>query len=136
MNLKTNICFQESCLTLGHYNDLPKHIRDKNVEEVIIAIESSEHKKLNEIINLLEDERVIIKIIPDMYDIISGLVKMNHIFGTVLIQINPEIMPAWQQSLKRTIDIVFSVLVLILLLPVYLILAIGVKDVFQRPCFF
>ena len=65
---------------LGQYQDLPKHIRDKNVEEVIIAIESSEHKKLNEIINLLEDERVIIKIIPDMYDIISGLVKMNHIF--------------------------------------------------------
>jgi exopolysaccharide biosynthesis polyprenyl glycosylphosphotransferase len=121
---------------LGHYNDLPKHIRDKNVEEVIIAIESSEHKKLNEIINLLEDEQVLIKIIPDMYDIISGLVKMNHIFGTVLIEINPEIMPAWQQSLKRTIDIVFSVLVLILLLPVYLILAIGVKMSSKGPVFF
>lgn len=121
---------------LGNYSDLAKHIRDKNVEEVIIAIESSEHKKLNEIINLLEEEQVIIKIIPDMYDIISGLVKMNHIFGTVLIEINPEIMPAWQQSLKRTFDIVFSVIILILLLPVYFILAIGVKLSSTGPMFF
>jgi exopolysaccharide biosynthesis polyprenyl glycosylphosphotransferase len=121
---------------LGTYSDLARHIRDKNVEEVIIAIESSEHKKLNEIINMLEDERVIIKIIPDMYDIISGLVKMNHIFGTVLIEINPEIMPAWQQSLKRIFDMAFSVLVLILLLPVYLVLAIGVKLSSRGPVFF
>ena len=80
-----------------------------NIEEVIIAVESSEHDSLGGIINELEGLNVVIKIIPDMYDILSGSVKMTSIFGTPLIVIEKEIMPAWQHSLKRLIDIMLPV---------------------------
>jgi len=112
---------------LGHFTEIHKIIRDNDIEEVIIAIESSEHENLSQIINDLEGCNVLIKIIPDMYDIMSGSVKMTSIFGAPLIEIDPEIMPAWQFSFKRLVDIVASSIAFILLLPGLLILAILVK---------
>jgi hypothetical protein len=60
---------------------------------------------LEKIINELNDYDAIIKIIPDMYDILSGQVKMNSISDTALIVINKQVMPNWQQSVKRFIDV-------------------------------
>lgn len=93
---------------LGGIEDLKNIIRDHKIEEAVIAIESSEHESIGLIINELEDTDVIIKIMPDMYDILSGTVKMTSIFGSPLIIISPMLMPVWQQSLKRIFDIVVS----------------------------
>jgi len=121
---------------LGNCVDLRNTIEKNNIEEVIIAIESSEHKSLGNIITVLEGLPVIIKIIPDMYDILSGSVKMTSIFGTPLIVITKEIMPTWQQSIKRLIDIFTSLFALIILFPLYLITAIIVKLTSKGPAFF
>jgi len=112
---------------LGHYADLARITIEHKVEEVIIAIESSEHDKIYSILTYLENNGVIIKIIPDMYDIITGAVKMTQIMGTPLIEITPQIMPVWQQIMKRAIDLIVSLIVLTFLLPLFIILAIGVK---------
>ena len=65
--------------------------------------------------------------IPDIQDILFGKVKMDSIYDTPLIVISQELMPVWQQYLKRFIDIIISILCLILLFPVYLFVTIGVK---------
>ncbi|MCC7332426.1 MAG: sugar transferase [Flavobacteriales bacterium] len=121
---------------LGNCVDLRKIINDHQVEEVIIAIESSEHKSLGNIITVLEGLPVIIKIIPDMYDILSGSVKMTSIFGTPLIIITKEIMPVWQQSIKRAFDIFFSIMAILILSPVYVITALIVKLTSKGPAFY
>ena len=121
---------------LGGIENLKQIIRNYQIEEVIIAIESSEHENIGRIINDLEDTDVIIKIIPDMYDILSGTVKMTSIFGSPLIIINPMLMPVWQQSMKRILDIVVSLLFLILLSPAYIICAIIIKSSSKGPVFF
>ena len=36
-----------------------------------------------------------------MYDILSGQVKMNSISGAALIELNKQVMPDWQQAVKR-----------------------------------
>ncbi len=121
---------------LGNCIDLRKTIANNNIEEVIIAVESSEHDSLGTIINELEGLAVIIKIIPDMYDILSGSVKMTAIFGTPLIIINKEIMPEWQSSLKRIIDISMAIFVLIAFSPLYLITALIVRFTSKGSAFF
>jgi len=112
---------------LGAYSNLNKVIVDYEVEEVIIAIERSEVDTIERIIIELEDANIIIKVIPLMQDIVFGSVKVSGIFHTPLIEISPDLMPAWQQTLKRIIDILVSLIAIILLLPVYIITAIGVK---------
>lgn len=121
---------------LGELSDLKKLINDHHIEEVIIAIESSEHDNIGKIVNELDDTNTIIKIIPDMYDILSGSVKMTAIFGAPLIVISREIMPPWQQSAKRLIDVSVSLFVLTVFSPVYVLVGIGVKASSKGPVFY
>lgn len=118
---------------LGHFSNLQQVIKDYDVEEVIIATERSEHKTIENIITELKDTSVVIKIIPDMQDFLLGTVKTTSIFHAPLIQISPDVLPAWQQSIKRMIDIVASIFFLILLLPAYIICAIGIKLTSKGP---
>ena len=118
---------------LGSYKDLKRLIDEYQVEEVIIAIERSERSTIEKIITILEDTNVVIKVIPDMQDILLGSVKMTSVFHTPLIQVTPDLMPAWQQSIKRIIDILASLIAMILLIPVYIFVAIGVKISSRGP---
>jgi exopolysaccharide biosynthesis polyprenyl glycosylphosphotransferase len=121
---------------LGVYQDISKVVVAERIEEVIVAVESTDHKALGDIISRLEEHPVSIKILPDMYDILSGSVKMTSIFGAPLIEVNREIMPAWQRSLKRIMDICVSILCLLLLAPLYIGLMIAVKLSSPGPIFF
>lgn len=119
--LKTNLPH------LGEYKDLRCIVENHQVEEIIIAIESWEHAYLEKIINELSDYGVVIKIIPDVYDILSGQVKMNSISGAALIEIKQQSMPDWQQAVKRFIDVAASLTVLICFSWLYILLMLIVK---------
>jgi exopolysaccharide biosynthesis polyprenyl glycosylphosphotransferase len=121
---------------LGEINEIRKIVTDYQVEEIIIAIESWEHDYLNKLINDLSDTGILIKVIPDMYDILSGSVKMSSIFGAPLIEINKTIMPEWQQSLKRIMDVVIAVFVLIVFSWLYALIALAVKIGSKGPIFY
>ena len=112
---------------LGSINQLEKIIDEHSIEEVIIAIDTSEHNKLQYILAQLSHRKVIIKITPDLYDIISGSVKTSNVFAAILIEIYPELMPDWQRVIKRALDIFISSMVLLLLSPLYLLAALKVK---------
>jgi len=123
---------------LGHLPDLAAVIREHQIEDVIIAIETSEHNRLRNILNTLFDfgEHVLVKIIPDMYDILLGTVKMNHVYGAVLIEIRQELMPKWQRTIKRGIDVAVSALALSILSPILLYIVIRVRFSSIGPIFF
>ncbi len=118
---------------LGKYHELQGLIETHNVEEVIVAVESGDHKDLQDVLSLLEGREVKVSIIPDMFDILSGSVKMSSIYGVPLIRVNQEIMPQWQFSVKRAIDLAASALALILLLPAFISIALAVKFSSRGP---
>lgn len=121
---------------LGYYNDAVQIINENAIEEVIIAIDPSEHEYIRSIITILDETNVIIKIIPDMHDILLGSVKMTAIFQAPLIQIFPDIMPQWQVFLKRVMDIVLSLFALVILSPLFIFTALGVYFTSKGPVFY
>lgn len=123
---------------LGHIDDLATVIEEAYIEEAIIAIETSEHNQLRSILNILFDynQQVLVKIIPDMYDILLGNVKMNQVYGAVLIEIEQELMPKWQRLVKRLMDLAVSVIMLLLLSPLYAYTALRVRLSSPGPIFF
>ena len=121
---------------LGGLEDLNRLVKELNIEEVIIAIEHSENHTIENIITQLEDTNVVIKIIPAMQDILMGSVKTTSIFHAPLIQIYPDLMPDWQMSLKRIIDLFVSVFCLCLLSPIMLLTAIIIKATSPGPIFY
>ncbi len=120
---------------LGKVKDVSSIIKEQDIEEVIIAIETSEHNRLKEILGILYDfgDKILVKIIPDMYDILLGSVKMNYLYGAVLIEIKQDLMSRWQFIFKRTIDILVSSLGLIILSPLYFLIALKVRFSSKGP---
>ena len=129
---------EKHLLKLGKIENIAAVIEDKEIEEVIIAIETSEHNRLREILNVLFDfgDRILVKIIPDMYDIMLGNVKMNHLYGAVLIEIRQDLLPKWQVISKRVMDVTGSLFFLLFFSPVYLYIALRVKLSSAGPIFF
>jgi len=121
---------------LGHIDNVHEILKSHKIEEAIIALESSEHEKLKGILSSLTIADLRISIIPDAYDILSGSVKMNSIFGALLINITPTSMPDWQFASKRIFDILFSTIAILILIPVYLTVAFLVKTSSKGPIFF
>ena len=118
---------------LGTVKNLKEVIFKHNIEEVIIAIESTEQEAIGGIINKLNETYVTIKTIPSLYDILTGRVKMNTIYGTPLIQITHELIPPWQAIIKQVIDSTLSLLAMILLSPLTIFLIIGIKLTSKGP---
>jgi len=123
---------------LGKLDAMEEILVREHIEEVIIAIESSDHDKIKSILNVLYDyrDKIMVKIIPDMYDIMLGAVKMNHVYGVGLIEIDQEIMTKPERIIKRLFDLFISSLLFIICLPIYLFIIIRVKFSSKGPLFF
>jgi exopolysaccharide biosynthesis polyprenyl glycosylphosphotransferase len=121
---------------LGDWQDLPQLIRDHEVEDIILCTETGENEQITAIIDCVQNEDIHLKIMPDQYSLVLGMVKMNNILGAMLVEVDFEVMPTWQKVLKRLIDILASAVALILLSPVFLLLALLVKFDSKGPIFF
>lgn len=121
---------------LGHIDTIDSVLKSNKVEEIIIALESTEHERLRSIISKIKDEDIRIKVLPDMYDILSGSVKLTNIFGALLMDVQHDPMPIWQRFIKRILDFTLSIVAFIVLIPVYLGLIVSVKLSSKGPVFF
>ena len=121
---------------LGTIENLEKILQETNPDEVILALEPSESELTQKIINILSGRDIFIKVIPDMYEILLGRVKMTNVYSEVLIEISPQFMPVWFSVVKRLIDITASLLVLTILSPLYLFTALKVRASSKGPIFY
>ena len=122
---------------LGNLDDIRLLIDKHQIQEVIIALEDSQRNLVTDILRTLNAAAdLIIKITPDARDIIVGSVKQESIFHSPFIVINNRLMSEWQYSIKRIGDILFSLVAMIILSPVYLITAIIVKCTSPGPVFY
>jgi exopolysaccharide biosynthesis polyprenyl glycosylphosphotransferase len=123
---------------LGYIKDISNVIESRYIEEVIVAVETSEHQKIKNIFEKLFDysEQLLIKVIPDMYDIMLGTVKMNHVYGAVLIEIEQDLMPQWERFIKRSMDMVLSIIALIILFPFLIYIIFKIKMGSAGPIFY
>ncbi|MBX2935505.1 MAG: sugar transferase [Ferruginibacter sp.] len=112
---------------LGSITNMDSLISDNKIEEVIIAVEKEERHKLEKILQQLGNKAVNIKINADNVDIISGAVKTNNVLGVPLIDLPSGLMPAWQQNIKRLLDLATGIFGIILLFPLFVYTALRVK---------
>ncbi len=131
-----NPLLEEKIPRLGKFADLPEIIISNKIEEVIIAIESGEHDEIRKILSKLLLTNVRVKILPSLYDIISGYVRLVTLYKTPLIEIHNRNMTVSQENIKRIIDVVLSSVAVIILLPVYIGVSIAVKMSSKGPVFY
>ncbi|HTY35889.1 MAG TPA: sugar transferase [Bacteroidota bacterium] len=123
---KTRVGYKQVPL-LGSTEQLSSIITKHDIREVLVGLDSSEHEKLIQILNECTGYEVGLKIMADMYDIVSGQARVSSIYGAPLIEVNPEIMKPWEESLKRGLDVVVSFLILVVGSPFWLLVAAIIK---------
>ncbi len=64
---------------LGTRKDIPKIVKHRGIDEVIIAMPSASGEAVREIVWICEKTGVDLKIMPGVYDILSGNVEVNPI---------------------------------------------------------
>ncbi|MCE7916633.1 MAG: sugar transferase, partial [Nitrosomonas sp. PRO5] len=120
----------------GTIDQLVEIINKYNVKEIIIALEKEDHDILVDVITKTEGKGVSLKIVPDLYEILSGQARTSQIYGMPLIDIMPELMPEWEKKLKRLMDIVVSLLILIVSAPITILTSIAIKIDSEGTVFF
>ena len=117
----------------GDYSALAPVITDKDIDLVVIALDKTDKKDVEQILDVLSEKDVAIKIVPDTIDILAGSVKVKSVFGVLLKDIRTGLMPQWQSNIKQVIDIVVSLAGIVLLSPLLLYAAIRVKTSSPGP---
>lgn len=113
---------------------LPEILKKERVNRVIIAMGNEMSKEtLYQLINTIYPLKVEICIAPSAYDILVGAARIKDLESTPLVTITDYSMKDWEVCVKRALDVLVSLLCLVLLLPVYLILAILVKASSKGP---
>ncbi len=116
--------------------NIQKEIKKNEIKEVIIALEKEEKNEIIDVISKCDINGLIIKIVPDLYEIISGRVKTYQISGYPLIEVMPELMPDWEKKAKRLMDFVVSLTIIFFTLPITILVAIAIKVDSKGPIFY
>jgi len=136
-DIQSNINNEKYALpVLGSINQLEEILKEYHPKEILIAAKTHDHQQLLNIATLCSDHNVNVKIIPDIYEVFTGLSKTLPLWGSPFIDINTKLLKPWEEFVKRTIDLAFSFLVLTLGFPIWLAIALSVKFDSTGPIFY
>jgi exopolysaccharide biosynthesis polyprenyl glycosylphosphotransferase len=121
---------------LGTYQQLSGLIGQHSIQELLITVRPSSHEEILEILSFCQGIQINYNIVPDLYEILSGHVKTNAIYGFPLMKMLPDFMPAWERNAKRLLDLLVSIIFLVGFAPVWVLVGILIKLDSQGPVFF
>lgn len=121
---------------IGNINQISEIINERQVQDILVALEPERRQDLVEVISKVDYPDVSLKLLPDFYQLVSGLSKTNQIFGMPLVEISPEPMPLWEKSIKRILDILFSLFILTFTFPFLIIIGIMIRLTSPGPAIY
>lgn len=112
---------------LSSIQELPQLIDDLEIQDVLIALGADDGGSLMEVLRLCDGKSVSLKLVPDFYTIIGGMARTEHMYGLPLIEVLPEPMQAWEESLKRFMDLVIAATVLAAGIPIWILIGVMIR---------
>ena len=125
----------EKELVAGTLSGLASVVADKKIDELVLAAETEDNKKLLTILYSLYHYKLPIKVLADKLSMLSQ-VKIKTIRGIPLVNVTENNLSAVEKNIKFVMDKVVSVLVLLIFSPMYLYIAWRVKKDSPGPVFF
>ena len=122
---------------LGRYEDLEKLLEEHEYDALIIALEPHEYKWMQYVLAIAAKEGIQVELIPFYNDEFPAQPTIENVGSTKLINMRATPMDniGWA-IVKRGMDIVGSLFLIIVTSPLMLAVAIGVKATSPGPVFF
>jgi exopolysaccharide biosynthesis polyprenyl glycosylphosphotransferase len=119
---------------LGHFSDF---LREHIVDEVAIALPmKSFYSQAARVVAVCQEQGVIVRVLASIFDLQKGWVNNRQLDGTAAAIFSPILSEGWPMVCKQLLDIFISSLLLIMLAPIFLIVAILIKLDSTGPVFF
>lgn len=121
---------------LGPLAALKQVIRSERIDEVVIALPEASHEEMLDLIYECEHERVLVKVFPDVFQIIASDLHISDLNGLPMLTVRDVALRGWRLTLKRGMDLVFSAVGMVLLSPLFLLIALLIKLDSPGPVFY
>lgn len=112
---------------LGTLDALEEVIKTKKVDEVIFALPSWCQGQLEKMVISLEKFPVEVSIVPDYFELALFRVRMDESLGFPLIRLRASAIEGGKRVIKRLFDLVLSIPLLVICLPVFPLVALLIK---------
>ncbi len=120
---------------LGSYLDIPEIVRTMNVEEILIVAGLESREEILDIVSRCDGIVPSVKVAATDAEVLSGF-RTEEIVGHPLMRLFPLNMVRWQWGVKRLVDVVVSLIVLVPLLPFWCVVGILIKLDSRGPVLF
>lgn len=121
---------------LGVLDELGDVLDRLPVDEVVISLSTNTHHLAPSIAEQLQYRNVSAKIVPDMYEISLRQVNIDDLRGIPLLALREPRFSATDLLAKRILDVTVSIIGLILLSPIWTVVAIAIKTTSPGPILF
>ena len=121
---------------LGHASDLSSIIDQHQIDEVIIAMPEATHQEILMLISRCERGKVVIRVFPDVFQIMASQVSIGDLGGLPLLTVRDIALSGWRRTAKRLVDIVGAAFGLIILSPLLMLMAALIKLDSRGPVFY
>jgi exopolysaccharide biosynthesis polyprenyl glycosylphosphotransferase len=108
---------------VGRWDDIEDIIHEQDIEEIIVAPDSTDEKELFRLLNGLYHYNLPIKAIAEENSVLSRRVKMATIYATPMIEITRDNMSEAEKNIKKALDCIIAAGALILLSPLFAFIA-------------
>jgi exopolysaccharide biosynthesis polyprenyl glycosylphosphotransferase len=112
---------------IGTVDDISSVLKDHVIDEVILAIPRAMISNVDRIAYACEEEGVKLRFMADVFDVHVARMRLVELGSVPMLTLEPVAQEAWKIFVKRTIDLVASLLLLPLVLPVIGMIALAVK---------
>jgi exopolysaccharide biosynthesis polyprenyl glycosylphosphotransferase len=126
----------EDVALLGDAGRLPAIVRLLDVERVIVAFSNDSHEDTLELLRAVQDLEVQIDIVPRLFEFVGPGVEIHTVEGLPLLGLPPLRLSRSSRLLKRTMDLALTIPTLVVLTPVFALLALMIKVDSPGPVFF
>jgi putative colanic acid biosysnthesis UDP-glucose lipid carrier transferase len=123
---------------IGTFSELDKIIKEKRVEDVVIALHNDSSENLVNIVSICNRNAVKIHVIPDYFKFLSGRFQISTVSNLPVITIRDEpLNEAIRRFIKRLFDMLFSFFVIIFFLSWFIpLVSLLIKFDSKGPAFF
>jgi exopolysaccharide biosynthesis polyprenyl glycosylphosphotransferase len=121
---------------VGRTAELGSLVDELEIDEVLIAMPDATRQQLLSLVSQCNREGLAIKVFPDVFQIMASEVQISDLDGMPLLTMRDVALRGWRRTLKRVVDIVISVSMLVLLSPLLLVIAVLVKLESRGPAFY
>lgn len=121
---------------LGSRDELTGLIGLLDVERVIVAFSNESDEETLDLIRSIKDLDVQVDIVPRLYEVVGSGVSMHTVEGMALVGLPPVRLSRSSRLLKTTFDRVSAAIGLVILAPVFALVALIIKLESRGPVFF